>query len=399
MSAASAVRAACCAVALLVLTAAGPLASPASAATLSTGFQNAADEGYEGVPYALLTIAPGWRAEVSVRQIAAGWRFSDAAGPLAIAPDARCSPFDDTTGPVALCAVSKVVLRGAGGDDVLRADADAGHYDEARVDLSGGAGDDTVVGGAEDDRITVTAGHDTIDAGSGEDELVVGYPGASTVDLAAGTATAAAGSATLRGIEVVTGLRSTIVGDDGPNTLITNVRADGGGGDDVLAGDGTLRGGSGDDRITGAESLFGDAGDDTIVVEPVHRVFADAPDPRVSCGPGTDVVAVAAGDLRIASDCERLATGNAVVRPTPIRVAGGRAVTVSLRCAPCQGTLRLRTGRGLGASVRYAVKRGTHAFTVPAPRGARLRSGQLVAVTMRAHAAERGPVVWRTTVR
>jgi len=399
MSTVLAARTVCCAAALVVLIAAGPLASPAAAATLSTGFQNAADEGYEGVPYALLTTAPGSRAEVSVRRIAAGWRFSDASAPLAIAPDARCSPFDDTTGPAALCAVDKVVLRGAEGDDVLRADADGGHYDDARVDLSGGGGDDAITAGPEDDRVTVTAGHDTIDAGAGQDELVVGYPGTSTVDLVAGTATAATGSATLRGIEVVTGLRSTIVGDDGPNTLITNVRADGGGGDDVLEGDGTLRGGNGNDRITGAESLFGDAGNDTIVVEPVRRVFADAPDPRISCGPGTDVVAVATGDLRIASDCERLATGNAVVRPTPIRTAGGRAVIVSLRCAPCRGTLRLRTGRGLGASVRYAVKAGRRALRLPVPRGIRIRAGALVAVTMRAHAAERGPVVWRTTVR
>jgi len=399
MSAASTARAAVCAVVLLVLTAAGPAASPASAATLSTGFQHAADEGYEGVPYALLTTAPGTRAEASVRRIAAGWRFSDAVAPLAIAPDARCSPFDDPTGPAALCAVDQVVLRGAEGDDVLRADAEAGHYDDPRVTFDGGGGDDLVTAGPEDDRVTVTAGHDTIDTGAGQDELVVGYPGASTVDLVHGTATAAAGSATLRGIEVVTGPRSTIVGDDGPNTLISNVLADGGGGDDVLEGDGTLRGGEGNDWITGAESLSGGPGDDTITVEPVHRAFADAPDPRISCGPGTDVVAVAAGDLRIAGDCERLATGNATVRPTPIRVAGGRAVTVSLRCAPCRGTLRLRTGRGLGAAVRYAVKAGRRSLRLPVPRGARVRAGELVAVTMRAHAAERGPVVWRTTVR
>jgi hypothetical protein len=229
---------------------------------------------------------------------------------------------------------------------------------------------------------------------------VVSYPGPSTVDLRAGTATAAAGSATLRGIEAVTGQRATIVGDDADNTLTTNVAADGGRGDDVLRGDGTLRGGDGDDQITGAESVFGDAGDDTIVVDPADRVFKDAPDPRVSCGTGDDRVLVDDGDdLRIQADCEHLVYRRVTVRPTPVRLDGGRTVAVTVRCVGCRGTLRVRTGRGLGRAVPYAVKAGKRSLHLPVPRGSHVSAGQLVSITMRDRQTAFAPVVWRTTVR
>jgi len=400
MSTVSAARAGVCAAVLLALTIAGPLTSPAAAAVLSTDFQNAADEGYEGIPYALLTTAAGARTDLLATRLTTGWRFADAASPLTIAPDSRCAATGDPAPTAVQCAVDKVFLKGEAGDDVLRADGKGGGYGDPLASFSGEGGNDTIVGGPEGDQVVLTAGHDTVDTGDGVDELVVRYPGPSTVDLVAGTATSAAGSAELRGIEAVTGTNATIVGDDGDNVLATNAAADGGRGDDVLRGDGTLRGGPGDDRITGAESLFGDAGDDTIVVDRVDRVVADPPDPRVACGAGTDAVVVGDGyDLRVQADCEHLRYGPAIVRPTPVRADAGRAVAVSIRCGGCRGTLRLRTGHGSGATVRYVVRSGSRSFRVPVPRGTRVRSSELVAVTMRPRTAEQGPVVWRTTVR
>ncbi|MGD9508724.1 MAG: calcium-binding protein [Geminicoccaceae bacterium] len=117
--------------------------------------------------------------------------------------------------------------------------------------LTGSAQDDTLDGSGGDDSVTGGGGDDTLQGGLGSDWVrYLSAPGAVTVDLAAGTATGAAGNDTLAGFEKVIGSFAhgdTISGNGQANIL------EGRGGDDVLrgrAGNDTLDGGSGIDRAS-----------------------------------------------------------------------------------------------------------------------------------------------------
>jgi Ca2+-binding RTX toxin-like protein len=155
---------------------------------------------------------------------------------------------------------------GAEGTDTLSSieDAIGSNHDDRLVGsagdnrLDGGAGDDVIEGGGGDDRLIGGLGDDVLEGGAGEDTADYrDAAGGVQVDLAAGTATGAAGNDSLSGIEHVDGSASadTLTGDEGDNTLR------GGGGDDVLAG------GGGDDQLeggSGSDTLIGGAGDDTL---------------------------------------------------------------------------------------------------------------------------------------
>ena len=126
--------------------------------------------------------------------------------------------------------------------------------------LSGADGDDTLTGGAGDDHLSPADGDDVIHGGAGIDLL--NYSGTSAkivLDLAAGTIACAAGNDTLTGIERVIGSTDgdSLTGDSQANLLWGEDGNDtifGGLGDDILVGgDGndTLEGGAGNDAIEG----------------------------------------------------------------------------------------------------------------------------------------------------
>jgi Ca2+-binding RTX toxin-like protein len=164
-------------------------------------------------------------------------------------------------------------LSGGAGDDSI----DGGDGNDS---LSGGDGNDTVVGGAGNDVLAGDAGNDTVLGGDGNDSIVgIGFTttagehdlldgGAGNdvlsfwwnasgvvVDLGAGTLSGGGASATLTGIENVTGTSGAdrITGDADANVL------DGAGGAD------TVNGAAGDDTIYASGTLTGGAGADSFV--------------------------------------------------------------------------------------------------------------------------------------
>ncbi len=142
---------------------------------------------------------------------------------------------------------------GTSGNDVLAGTTQADW-------ISGRQGNDTIVAGGGNDTINMSTagtsshGSDSIDGGAGVDTLDYGAAGRSAVfvDLAVGTASSSAGTATLTGIENVNGsaFGDRITGNDAANYFF------------AWDGDDTLDGGGGMDRLDGG------AGNDTYVVTP-----------------------------------------------------------------------------------------------------------------------------------
>ncbi|MFD1508147.1 calcium-binding protein, partial [Lacimonas salitolerans] len=112
------------------------------------------------------------------------------------------------------------------------------------LDLTGTAGDDTLIGDYGDDVLSGVGGNNLLDGGAGDDTLT-GGTGSDTMLGGAGN--------------------DLLIGGDGFDTL------DGGDGADTLlgnAGNDSLLGGAGDDLLNGGigfDELHGDAGDDTLI--------------------------------------------------------------------------------------------------------------------------------------
>ncbi|MCR9126598.1 MAG: hypothetical protein NXH82_10775, partial [Rhodobacteraceae bacterium] len=191
------------------------------------------------------------------------------------------------------------------------------------TDLTGGAGNDTVLGRAGDDQILGGAGADLMDGGAGYD--VVSYAARDTgisVDLGAwrGTGGAAAGDV-FAGIEgVVAGLRgATLFGDAQGNFLVGSPerdRIEGRGGQDLLIGQ------EGDDEIFGgaaADVIFGDAGADALQ--------GDDGDDDISGGAGRDTLKGSDGNdtLRGGADDDTLRgdSGDDILVYAGLNPAGG----------------------------------------------------------------------------
>ena len=167
-------------------------------------------------------------------------------------------------------------LHGGAGDDTLIAGAAGGSlYGEGGNDqltgsnladsFLGGTGDDTILAGGGDDQIYTyfdsttgsTFGHDVIDGGPGIDWFAFdSSQSAATVDLAAGTASNAQGSATLSNIEYVVGTNGNdwLTGNSVDNRLIGGLGSD------------TLNGGAGNDMLIGGEDRQGVPSADTFVL-------------------------------------------------------------------------------------------------------------------------------------
>jgi len=250
-------------------------------------------------------------------------------------------------------ADDSLVVNGAGGDDVIKADPAVG--DNIGITINGGTGNDflsgdvTISGGAGDDTLVGSTASDSLDGGSGDDVflldssnlggtdvlvggtgtdtvLIQGTAGADDIDVTAtsyaiagaGTTTIGGGSGGIERIQIDSGdggddiditgtpagVTSFIVnaqgGDDavdvaGTVTTATTIR--GGAGNDSLTGGGgsdTLLGGSGDDTITdgaGSDRLEGGDGQDNLITDAGNdAVFGGADLDRITIRQGTDVV-------------------------------------------------------------------------------------------------------------
>jgi hypothetical protein len=155
------------------------------------------------------------------------------------------------------CTLDKPLARmnvgGGDGDD--RIDASA-LTNGTRAILDGGAGNDTLIGGPFEDTLTGGANNDSLDGGAGTDTASFADHRAGVhVDLHTGRATAPRSERdTLANIEDAEGGPGddTIAGNGAINQLAGaggEDRLRGRGGPDVLQGTGTLDGGAGDDRI------------------------------------------------------------------------------------------------------------------------------------------------------
>lgn len=169
-------------------------------------------------------------------------------------------------------ALADVVLALAGADTVdAGGGGDTVYGGTGRDTLAGGFGSDRLFGEDEADILSGGPENDTLDGGVGYDQARYSdAPGAVTVDLAAGTASGAAGNDVLVAIENATGgaYGDTLFGDAGLNSLYGNNGADrlfGRGGADLLvggAGADAIVGGAGDDQLLGGTEAdtfyFGD---------------------------------------------------------------------------------------------------------------------------------------------
>lgn len=161
-------------------------------------------------------------------------------------------------------------LTGGLGDDVIASGGSADIVDAGAGEdqVYGGTGDDDLDGGTEDDELYGEDGHDTIDGGSGAD-IIKGGSGDDNLDGGSGNDTIRGGS----GFNYIVGDSGNedikagddddiIYGDDVARTAFAGIDTiDAGNGDD------TAYGGDGNDDIEGKagfDTLFGDGGDDTV---------------------------------------------------------------------------------------------------------------------------------------
>jgi len=166
--------------------------------------------------------------------------------------------------------IDAITVDSFGGDDVIRVKRSAGTRDatltggDGNDRLLGGAGDSTFDGGAGDDFLLGRGGDDTLDGGAGDDTLRGGH-----------------------GDDI-------LLGGDGADRLLGGTgdnRLDGGAGNDLLAAkrgndillggadDDTLRGGKGNDILIGGggvDRLLGSGGDDVLVGGPTAHDADDA---------------------------------------------------------------------------------------------------------------------------
>ena len=228
------------------------------------------------------------------------------------------SNYDDSigySGPSGSKTFTSLISGGNGNDTIVG---------EAGDTISGDAGNDLLMtaganviahGGDGDDTLHGTFANDLLDGGSGNDTLDASYlTSGVTADLAAGKySQAGSGTDTLVSIENVTGTRyaDTITGDDQANTLIGNRGAD------------TIYGGGGDDTIIEYDMKFklidGGTGNDTLQF-PSYAAYV------YPNKPGPVTIDLAAGTL-VASDGthQLISIENAIADNFPINAGGSNS--------------------------------------------------------------------------
>ncbi len=181
--------------------------------------------------------------------------------------------------------------RGGAGNDVI--DGGAGNdY------IRGDAGADQLRGGAGNDRIYADSDDTVVEGGEGNDRVIVQGDGDFSIDMTAAGVERVDGGA---GNDVMdaTGMtdRARQYGNAGDDTLIGGEGRDvqlGGDGEDIIFGGGErdfIRGGDGNDALSGGEGadrIYGDAGDDTIT--------GGTGNDRLEGGDGSDVFVYELGD-------------------------------------------------------------------------------------------------------
>jgi Ca2+-binding RTX toxin-like protein len=175
-------------------------------------------------------------------------------------------------------------LQGGSGNDTINGGAGADFLD-------GGVQNDSLLGAIGDDTLVGGTGNDTLDGGDGSDIYEVSITqaefdlftdtGTSGNDILRNTSTSSLtlnGFSITNGLEFIDGNNRAILGNNNNNnfnfsavTLSSVLFVDGGNGNDFLvgsAGSDNLRGGSGIDTIdggNGADNLFGGAGNDSFI--------------------------------------------------------------------------------------------------------------------------------------
>lgn len=358
------------------------LAAPADAATVRVSRDTV-----------VLVAGAGEANDVTLTLGGDGTTVADAGAPLTAGRGCRATD----EGAVICSATSFVRVTLGDADDGLHVVL-AGTDLPVRTELRGGAGDDTIAAGGENDLVAggtgddaVSAGggrdtvlegtdpgdHDTVDGGEGLDELSYeGTPTPVRVDLAAGTGGRDGQDDTLSGFESVTGgdAGDVLLGTDGRDTLVgtaygtghepTPVPGDtifGRGGRDHLTGSqgaDRLYGGAGSDSLSGGggrDVYFGGSGND--VVQPGTDGHS-----RVYCGPGRDLADGFGGPYLLAPSCELTL---ARFGTTTMHVANGRLV---IRFPHLSCRMLVRLGHG-GPVARLRSRRGARAvFRLPARR-------------------------------
>ena len=229
-------------------------------------------------------------------------------------------------------------LRSGIGNDTFDASAGA-PADMTDVVVKDGPGNDTVIGGSENDTVYPYDGADTFQGGGGDDTLAVtfangssynlgsydggtgsdtitfeslnGSPGGVIADLGSGTASWGVGdSLTFTGFENLGGSTGsdTLTGDDGNNIIDGNARGCAASGSDILvpgAGDDTIKdtngfgcidyAGSGGVNIDLAAGSASGAGNDTLIGH-FRCAVGSAGDDVITGTSDTDYIAGGAGD-------------------------------------------------------------------------------------------------------
>jgi len=188
-------------------------------------------------------------------------------------------PLGTQTTTYDVASLQSITVEAGAGDDAVTIDERIG----LPADVTGGAGNDTLVGGAGHDRLDGGAGDDTLDGRGGAD-FMSGGDGADTVDYSS------------RRADLVVSLEAgAATPDDGEAGESDSVDATveivlGGAGNDWIAsahakahrafyggaGDDTLVGADGDDRLNGGagrDSMLAGAGDDLLVGGAGRDVF------------------------------------------------------------------------------------------------------------------------------
>ncbi|HEY6729432.1 MAG TPA: calcium-binding protein [Solirubrobacterales bacterium] len=280
---------------------------------------------------------------------------------------------DGATGEGDNLGAASEVRGGAGADTLISARGDILGFEAI---ITGGRGNDLIVGSQRNDGLYGGAGDDELVGGAGNDALrdpayfggdgrsgndsADGGPGHDAIELGRGDDEAAGGPG-----------RDRIVLGPGGDTAM------GGDGNDILLGEGgsdTIEAGEGNDRLTGdigRDRLFGGAGEDRIAAGMVvvreweYRTFLHSPGPlegqpdQIGCGTGRDKVRAGIGDT--AAECET------ILRAEPLEVRGFAdgdrylppRIKISIRRP---GTLEL-VGKGL-VPKRRSIRRSFGALTV-----------------------------------
>ncbi|MDX6678474.1 MAG: hypothetical protein QOE31_2526 [Solirubrobacteraceae bacterium] len=336
--------------------------------------------------------------------------FHDAGGPIGVGlwclplplGDAQCEPDGVQNGGA----------YGYQGPEIHLGDQD----DRARLGNLPRAGRPTtafVDGGSGDDQLeNVGSGQANFDGGDGDDRLIGGLSmsGGAGADLLRGAAgqfsTASYADHGATAVHVTLDAKADDgAAGEGDDVQTTNVR--GGGGADVITGDGAgnelegalgddvLDGGAGDDVLSGqegADELNGGGGDDSVDARYLSSGLSGVADARdtVTCGAGDDRVQADAID-RVSADCEDVDAGFSTPPArltTPARIGRTGSATFTLRlAAPAAATAFRGTFRLLDAAGRPVSSRARFELGKAAPV-ARLRV-RLNAVTRRRLARSR----------